>query len=452
MNKVFKTILTGSLTAFILIVGSLFFTDAALAEDPVDPNAGELVVEFNPDPLFNGSNFLPGDSAIGEVKAINGTAEIKRIATEAIDYPKDLLGDVPGNDLSQALIIIIREKNGSDIYGGSSVTGEKTLADFYENGETYLSDISAGGTEEYEFEISFPESKGDEWQGTTTEFDVVVGFQGEDGGVTPPGTDPGSGGGGLPQGLIIKYEDHVQIGEDYVEIEWWTSYDATSQVVYSSEDEYNAGYKFDFSDNQWSSGLPPKYGYAHTTEEVNYPHPSGPNKVTYRKVRIEGLASGITYYYRCVSHASPPTVSRTHSFTTLALADDSEKPIPDPFPQQEGNNNGDGDERDDVGGGIIPETFQRVAQRAADFAGDYLNSFMGEEESGEEEFEEESKKKGQVKSEDDEADKIEQDEQDEEKAGIFSEWWWWILLALILIIFFLWYRKRKKEEEEEEIS
>lgn len=328
-----------SLAAAIFVFGSLFSTGAVLAIPPENPNEGDLIVNFRPNPLFSDSNLLPGDAKIGEAEVINNTGETKRIATEAINYPKNILGNVPDDDLSRALMIVIREKNGSDLYGGSSPTGIKTLFNFYTNGETYLSDVSGGGTKTYQFEISFPIDKEDEWQGATTGFDIIVGFQGTEGGAEycnnngaqdngETGIDCGGGGcpacgnsggggsgGGLPPGLIIKYESAVTVGGNYAEIEWWTSYNATSQVVYAKSDE---AHTLNLNDN---AGTPPKYGYARATEEFHTP--ANPNGVTYRKIRIDGLASGTTYYFRSISHASPPTVSREHSFTTLAMNDNN---------------------------------------------------------------------------------------------------------------------------------
>ena len=341
-----RKIIQISLAAAIFIFGNLFFASSALAVPPEDPNAGTLIVNFNPNPLFNASNFLPGDAKTGEAEVINNTGEIKRIAAEAINYPKDLFGNVPGKDLSRALTIVIREKNGGDLYGGSSPTGAKTLFDFYKNGETYLSDVSgSGGTKTYQFEISFPENKGDEWQETATRFDIIVGFQGEEGGVKycnnngtadngETGIDCGGGGcsgcggegesgggGGLPQGLIIQYEDAIEITGTTATIKWFTNYKATSQVVYCEESENCV---FDFSDN---AGNPPLYGYKHTTAETHTP--ANPNGVTYREIELTGLKENTTYNFRCISHASPPTVSRKHNFTTLAMSDN------------DGNNNGE---------------------------------------------------------------------------------------------------------------
>jgi len=89
--------------------------------------------------LFDEANFLPGGSVTRWIKITNNGGESKPIATEAINYPGfPNAGNVPAYDLSRVLNIIIREKGGSDLYGGSSLTGEKTLFNFYEDGKLYL--------------------------------------------------------------------------------------------------------------------------------------------------------------------------------------------------------------------------------------------------------------------------------------------------------------------------
>ena len=293
-----------SLIAIVFFAGSLFAINTVLAEDHPNPNADNLIVEFIPDPLFNASNFLPGDSKIGKAKVINNTLESKRIATETINYSTTfILEDVPDDDLSRALLIIIRKKSGNDIYGGSSLTGPKTLFEFYKNGETYLSDVPSGETEEYEFEISFPKSMGNKWQGMITKFDIIVGFQDEDGQILA--------GEKLPQGLIIKDIKAYDITKNSAKVKWWTSYNATSQVVYCKTKDKKCS--LDLNDN---TDTPPLYGYKYTTGEEH--SPANENGVTYREITITGLNKNTTYYFRCISHASPPTVSRGYSFTTLA--------------------------------------------------------------------------------------------------------------------------------------
>lgn len=332
-----------SLAAIIISLGVFSLADFSLAQTAPEPTPGEnnLIVNFSPNPLFTGVNFLPGDSKTGEAEAINNTAETKRAAAEAINFPKNNFGLVPADDISHALEIIIREKGGNDIYGGT--TGKKTLSDFYYKGEIYLSSVPGnGGARTYQFIVSFPAEKGDEWQGKTTKFDIIVGLQGEEGVVycnnngiqdnsetgsdcggggcsaCSNGNNSGSGGGGnntggggsvLPPGLVINYIDSFEVGLTSAKIKWFTSHKATSQVIYCKHSENCV---LDLSDN---TGNPPLYGYKYTTSEMHTP--ANPNGVTYREIELTGLEMGTVYDYRTISHASPPTISRSYNFATL---------------------------------------------------------------------------------------------------------------------------------------
>jgi len=261
--------------------------------------ANGLVVEFEKTPLFDEANFLPGQSITRWVKVINNTGETQSIATEAINFPGfPYPADTATDDLSRVLSIIIREQGGSDLYGG--LTGEKTLFNFYEHGEIYLSDILNSEFKEYEFEISFPQDKSNDWQEKTTGFDILVGIQGDGGG--NGGNGGNGGGGGAPRGLTIREPIEVTPTTNSAEIIWLTNYFSTSQVVYAAENE---SYSFDLTQ--------PNYGYPHA-----FPDPEDYTKVTAHSVTILGLESGTTYYYRCISHGSF-AMSTEHSFTTPNL-------------------------------------------------------------------------------------------------------------------------------------
>jgi len=318
MNKIIKTILIGS----VVIFGAGFlFADFALAQPP------PLDVEFETTPLFNEINFLPDDAVTRWVKVTNNSGQTQRIATEAINYSNP----VPTNDLSRALTIVIKE-GATDLYGGSSPTGPKTLFDFYQDSESYseisLSDLVNGATTRYDFRISFPHEKENEWQNTTTTFDILIGFQQGTSPLPPSPPAPPSGGGSLPSGLTIQDESVrvTDIGETSVTIIWTTSYLSTSQVIYGTGAEVHT---LVLSDN---TGTPPKYGYAHTTPEYN----TNP-KVTAHVVTITGLNPATTYYFRAVSHASL-AISQQFSFTTSEFTEErigeikGEEPI---FPQPE---------------------------------------------------------------------------------------------------------------------
>jgi hypothetical protein len=127
--------------------------------------------------------------------------------------------------------------------------------------------------------------------------------------VASPITLGSVGGGGLPLGLTIQYENS-QVATTTATITWLTSYKSTSRVIY----DIVPG-QFNLSDGE------PGYGYTYYTNEFDTP--ANPNGVTGHSITITGLTSGTTYYYRTVSHASPDTIGTEHSFTTLGVADDT---------------------------------------------------------------------------------------------------------------------------------
>ncbi|MHA1482065.1 MAG: fibronectin type III domain-containing protein [Candidatus Heimdallarchaeaceae archaeon] len=332
MNKSIKTILILSIAIFS---AGLLFVPLAQAQNL------EVVFEETPS-LFSEANFLPGGSVTRWVEITNNSGETKPIAVEAINYPGfPDSSSVPIDDLSRALLIVIREQGGSDLYGGS--IGEKTLFNFYEDGNIYLSDITTGNLKIYDFEITFPSTKENEWQEKTTGFDILIGFQGEEGNGDDDGDngDGGGGGGFLPPGLTIL-EESVRVAsccETSVTISWTTSYFSTSQVMYSPEGE---DHTLDLTDN---IGDPPTYGYSYTTAEYNISP-----KVTAHSVEITGLTPETTYYFRCASHASDPSISWQYSFVTPKIGTCSS------IPEEET----DGDEEGPLvwtgPGGTIPPT------------------------------------------------------------------------------------------------
>ena len=108
------------------------------------------------------------------------------------------------------------------------------------------------------------------------------------------------GGGGavsIPR-LTISNENVSSTSNSSAVISWQTNEFATSRVIYDT-----VSHRF--------LGNSPNYDYAFST-------PENLKKVTVHKIVLLNLLPGTTYYYRCVSHASPDTVSPEYSFTTLA--------------------------------------------------------------------------------------------------------------------------------------
>ena len=292
MNKLFKTI---SLSLITVLAAGLMMVPSTQA------NESALNVEFENDPLFLNTDLKPGDSVTRWVKVTNNSDETKPVATEAINYPNP----VPSDDLSRALNINIK-KGSTDLYSAS-------LYDFYLAEETFLSNINSGETIQYDFVVSFPADKGNEWQNTTTYFDILIGFQGGEippGPPSPPGPTPYINGGGVPlvPGLTIL-DGSVKVTLDCfcnAAITWTTNYASTSQVIYGTGTEAHI---LDLTD---TSGTPAKYGYAHTSPEYN----SDP-KVINHLVNLNGLTPDTTYYFRAVSRDdSAPSISREFNFTT----------------------------------------------------------------------------------------------------------------------------------------
>ena len=289
----------------LLFMGNIFLPSLAYADE------SSLVVEFEKDPLFSEANFLPGNEISRFVKVTNNTADAKDIIVEAINTSDpDELGD--------KLEIGIWE-SGLQVYGTS------TLSDFFSEGSIFLSSLAGGETTtQYDFVISFETGADNSYQTKSLGFDVLIGFRGDEGIENIEEESPGGSGGGggvggngplvIPPGLSIlnESETSTDTATTSATISWQTSYKSTSRVVYGTSPGV-----FDF-------GNPPDYGYSDSTSEFDTP--ANPMGVFNHAVELNGLTPGITYYYRSISHASPPTISREHSFTTLgglALLDEN---------------------------------------------------------------------------------------------------------------------------------
>jgi len=296
MKKIFKTIC-------LIIFGAIFLAGGLLWINPAQAQDDGLVVEYWTDkewkkwlpgeesfPIFKEENFLPGDTVIRQVRVTNNSGRSQRIATEAINVTDP-------DRLSDVLNLEIKE--------GSTILYRDALSKFFAAGEVYLSDLADGEDTQYDFIVSFYSGTGNVFQGKSVSFDLLIGFQGTEGGLLPGAG--GGAGGFLPSGLTILNETATTT-ETTATVTWQTSYLSTSKVVYDTQPG-----RFDLSVGE------PSYGYSFYKEGDD----SGKEKVTFHSVTLTDLTPGTTYYYRCISHASPPTISREFSFKTLPL----EKPL-----------------------------------------------------------------------------------------------------------------------------
>lgn len=281
MNK-FKIILI--ISGIILGVGVL--SNAVYA-------AG-LNVEFQNLPLFEEGNFVPGNTITKWIKIGNTSGSTQKIIVEVINKNDS-------DNFSEKLNLLIRE--------GENTIFNDSLKVFFNQGETYLSDIANNRNTQYDFSITFGTNTNDDWQGKIMGFDIVIGFQGQEGQSSGGGTSGSPSGGGSPgmPALSIYNETNVIPTETSVTITWTTSYAATSQVIYGAENELHV---LNLNDN---TGVPPLYGYAHTTPEYDVA-----TRVVYHSITITGLTPGTTYYYRAVSHGSL-AIGKEFTFTTNGI-------------------------------------------------------------------------------------------------------------------------------------
>jgi len=360
---------------FIVFAVGLFWISPVFAND-------SLTIEFENEPLFNEANFLPGESITRWVKVTNNSEENQRIAAEAINVNNS-------SGLGYALVLEITEDSQSQYINN--------LSQFFNAGEVYLSNLASGNSATYNFSITFYPESNNTFQGKSLGFDILIGFQGEGGGL-PPGS--GSGGGGfLPPGLTIREPIEVIPETTSAIIVWDTNYASTSRVVYSA----TSG-QFDLSVGE------PSYGYDQYTEEDS-------TKAINHSMTLTGLSVGTTYYYRCVSHGSF-AVSTEYNFTTLESGEPEEI-----FIEQKSNDREQTEKNNSQEGGVETRGITKTETEENDVDEEVI---INDEDLN-------SKSGGFLAS----------------IGGLFSlgNLSWLLITLIVLIILFLLFKKKKKEEE-----
>lgn len=129
---------------------------------------GGLIVTFPSTPMFNMTNMVPGDSITKTVTVNNSSGLARMVAVKA-----DGVVRTPTSSpfLDSALTIEIRD-GATTLYGPVSLS--TFLNDTNPNG-TILNIINNGQTRNYDFEVVFPTSAGNPYQGLRVEFDLHVG-------------------------------------------------------------------------------------------------------------------------------------------------------------------------------------------------------------------------------------------------------------------------------------
>ncbi|MBU4353628.1 hypothetical protein KKA18_02995, partial [Patescibacteria group bacterium] len=200
MNKIFKTIL--------IILALAPFAVGFLFALPANAQIDELIVEYwtgtewklLTGSLFNEANFLPGEAVTRSVKVTNDSNLPQLIAIQALNVSNPIINIGSPARLGDVLILEIKE-NGVRRY-------KNDLSRFFSAGEITLSDsklAGKGAQAQYDFIVTFYAGANNPFQGKSLGFDILVGFQGEEGGL-PPGGGSNGPPGGLPPGLSIYNE------------------------------------------------------------------------------------------------------------------------------------------------------------------------------------------------------------------------------------------------------
>ncbi len=291
-NKFTKTILIWA----VCLLASFAGAGTAKAQSQ------QLQVDFGSDPLFpNVENFAPGDSVSNTMTVANLTDEPSQIGLELLD----------NTDCSQDCLA---EKLYLKVKSNGSVLLNDPLTSLYEAGQVSLEEIGAGSEVDYELMVFFERGAGDNYQDTSAGFDLRVGIFGEEavseevssGGDSnsQTGTSGGDSSFLSTQNLRISDIQVSLISSSRAQISWQTNKQASSRVIYSPESHLPSLNPED----------PPNYGYSYSTQEFDSPVSS--HGVILHSVVLKDLIPDTTYYYRCVSHASPPTIARRGQFTT----------------------------------------------------------------------------------------------------------------------------------------
>lgn len=136
---------------------------------------GDLTVDwFVPegDPIFTVTNIAPGQTESRTVTVTNGSTTARPVGVRGV--PTDDL-----DNMSSVMHIVI-SKSGTDLYGGTSSAGPKTLGQFFTESAgpdgIPLFMQPPGNTSSYTFIVTFDSSAGNSFQNNNLVFDLKIGI------------------------------------------------------------------------------------------------------------------------------------------------------------------------------------------------------------------------------------------------------------------------------------
>lgn len=168
------------ITMFIAIVISVVSYKGGfnkIFKFPTAQAVGDLSVDWGPglsegDPIFVVNDMAPGGSESHTVTVNNDASSVRPVGVRGV-----LTSETAS--LSAAMLITISE-SGTDLYGGGSSTGPKTLQQFFAESAgpdgIFLSNLAGGNSTQYTFDVVFTPESGNEFQNTQVIFDLHVGI------------------------------------------------------------------------------------------------------------------------------------------------------------------------------------------------------------------------------------------------------------------------------------
>lgn len=247
-----------SLLFLFFILYSLFFIRPVYAITKTD---GNLQVTYD-EPMFPSTIvWYPGliIAKSFSVKNLGGGTHTTSLKAENISQT----GSIASN-------LYFRIDEGiTNRYGGAN---DKTMKNFWDNGEINLSDIGSGSTTSYMVTVSMPGALGNEFQGKNSKFDLVVGFIGI------PSTVTISGGGAVAGATTICNDTKP----------------SSAPVLQSVVAGVNSASLF------WSEAADPvsyylvAYGVSPNNTTYGNPNIGGKGRTSYT---VSGLSGGTTYCF-----------------------------------------------------------------------------------------------------------------------------------------------------------
>lgn len=164
MNKLLSSLFRIFVATIMVIVAGAAI---ALKQEPGIVRAvGDLTVTFPSSPFFSQTNMAPGDFVSKSFGVQNSGAVPRIVAVRSHNVSRSPAGPP---DLDDVLTLDIKE-------GASILHSFASLKDFLNDpAGVQLSVLGVGNSTNYTFEVGFPSSAGNEFQGRGVEFDLTVG-------------------------------------------------------------------------------------------------------------------------------------------------------------------------------------------------------------------------------------------------------------------------------------